>query len=424
MIDKLSHYSITSAPSVIDEEALTALELVGRIAQKVNECIDVVNKLDETVGSEVHSYVDKTLHDAVTKEVAKVNADLEERVDQIITETGNTTPEVADARLSTLKGEATDTLGEAVRDREHDLHGVLGHLKTVNLFRPTFAINKRGISSSTGELTETSSQWVTNFMPCQVGRIYLASSNAYKVVLYDNSKNFHGVINYGAKTTCNGFMRFVFTETDLPYADRWKLAISEYGQRGLDKLVPFGIDTSSMLTLKQIEGRALSIDDVVIAGLTEKTRPDGTTYLCTTLGEVRIVTPFPVYIMAGAKLTTRGSARIFKCDSNRENPTLLANGTIEYTFTESAFYMFSIARLTDSSLIDNTPLTETTAEELANSTRIVWEIKPSTEEGEIPVRFLNSTEASRRTAAPAHTLRLPRLRGPCRLFPGWICPFS
>lgn len=48
MINKLpNHYSMNNPASVYDEEALTALELAGRTAQKVNECVDTVNEAHE-----------------------------------------------------------------------------------------------------------------------------------------------------------------------------------------------------------------------------------------------------------------------------------------------------------------------------------------------------------------------------------------
>lgn len=44
MIEKIKHYSFTTPASVHDEEALTALELCGRLGAKVNEIIGSVNK--------------------------------------------------------------------------------------------------------------------------------------------------------------------------------------------------------------------------------------------------------------------------------------------------------------------------------------------------------------------------------------------
>ena len=42
-IEKLNHYALESIPSVYDEEAMTALEMCGRLGKKVNEVITAVN---------------------------------------------------------------------------------------------------------------------------------------------------------------------------------------------------------------------------------------------------------------------------------------------------------------------------------------------------------------------------------------------
>ena len=47
MIEKLGcHYSMTNPASVYDEEAMTPLELTGRILKKVNEIIDLVCRVE------------------------------------------------------------------------------------------------------------------------------------------------------------------------------------------------------------------------------------------------------------------------------------------------------------------------------------------------------------------------------------------
>ena len=56
MLEKIPHYALTSSASIYDEEALTALELAGRTAHKVNECVEAVNdhktETDETLARE------------------------------------------------------------------------------------------------------------------------------------------------------------------------------------------------------------------------------------------------------------------------------------------------------------------------------------------------------------------------------------
>lgn len=62
MIDKLpTHYSMNNPASVYDEEALTALELAGRTAQKVNECVDLMNETHEHFVENFEENVDNSV---------------------------------------------------------------------------------------------------------------------------------------------------------------------------------------------------------------------------------------------------------------------------------------------------------------------------------------------------------------------------
>lgn len=45
-IEPINHFSLSSHPSIYDEEAMTALELAGRTAGKTNECVEAVNVLE------------------------------------------------------------------------------------------------------------------------------------------------------------------------------------------------------------------------------------------------------------------------------------------------------------------------------------------------------------------------------------------
>ena len=72
MIEKLTeHYSFTNPASVYDEEPLTALELVGRLANKIKEVIELVNKNELTV-EEGYKYLVDNLPDNVEKAVEKL----------------------------------------------------------------------------------------------------------------------------------------------------------------------------------------------------------------------------------------------------------------------------------------------------------------------------------------------------------------
>lgn len=52
------HYSMENPASIFDEEAMTALELAGRTTAKVNECVQMVNNIPETVAQDVQKHID------------------------------------------------------------------------------------------------------------------------------------------------------------------------------------------------------------------------------------------------------------------------------------------------------------------------------------------------------------------------------
>ena len=141
MIGKLNeHYSLTNPASVYDEEALTALELVGRTTAKVNECINEFNKVDEETNRKLSEFEKVNIPATVRKEVAKQINDgtfdeqiseslgnLNDRVDALlgsVTE-GSTTldAEVIDTRTD-ASGVTHPNAGEAVRNQIEDLRSV------------------------------------------------------------------------------------------------------------------------------------------------------------------------------------------------------------------------------------------------------------------------------------------------------------
>lgn len=137
-IKPLNHYSLTKPASIYDEEALTALELAGRTAAKVNENVEAFNKLeketsdhltaqdlaikkmnDETmpakVADEVQDHIDNGEFDA---QIDKSLGDLSKRVDNML---GSMTPgsttrdaEIIDARVG-QDGTTYANLGTALR---------------------------------------------------------------------------------------------------------------------------------------------------------------------------------------------------------------------------------------------------------------------------------------------------------------------
>lgn len=58
MLKKIGHYSIENPVSVYDEEAMTALELAGRTAKKVNDCIDTINRHLKDCADTINTHID------------------------------------------------------------------------------------------------------------------------------------------------------------------------------------------------------------------------------------------------------------------------------------------------------------------------------------------------------------------------------
>lgn len=130
MIESLNtHYSFTTPASIHDEEALTALELAGRQAAKINEVIDSQNKLLKDVENEKKVVIPATIKNEVQKNIDNGTFDnaideyaggLEIRVNNLlgrVTE-GSTTmdAEVIDARIG-VTNEVYNNLGEALRQQ-------------------------------------------------------------------------------------------------------------------------------------------------------------------------------------------------------------------------------------------------------------------------------------------------------------------
>lgn len=139
MIDKINHYSLTSPASVYDEEALTALQLAGRTAAKLNEAIDAYNALEKSTGDKLKAQTDfiEKMNAVTMPEKVKAEVDnhikngdfdkaintyignLEERVDNLLgsVTTGSTTldAEVIDMRTR-LDGKQETNAGTALRN--------------------------------------------------------------------------------------------------------------------------------------------------------------------------------------------------------------------------------------------------------------------------------------------------------------------
>ena len=78
---KIAHYALENVATIYDEEALTALELAGRTAAKVNECIDDINKFETNVAPKLAAEAVKK--ELTTGSVAKA---IEEKTGEAIEE--------------------------------------------------------------------------------------------------------------------------------------------------------------------------------------------------------------------------------------------------------------------------------------------------------------------------------------------------
>lgn len=186
-IKKINHYAITAAPSVYDEEAMSALELAARTAGKVNEVIDEVEAFEESTTKTVDDGL-ATIPDEVEKEFKKQTADgtFEEVIDEHIGRLqdrvtnlessyveGSTT---ADAELFDVRvggdGQTHATAGDSVRAQYAKLKegGALDFMVSRNVFtkkNATIGVYLRGTESgeSTVVLASNEAYITSDFLP-------------------------------------------------------------------------------------------------------------------------------------------------------------------------------------------------------------------------------------------------------------------
>ena len=218
MIDKLNtHYSFTSAASVYDEEALTALELAGRQSAKINEIIAAQNALDRETNTSIKDMKEKqipeTVEDTVlqhivngsfAKDIEENLGDLYARVDNLTKtiETGGTTgdAELLDLRIGS-NGTEYGNAGTAVR-KQFENFGIDMDFcgQTVrNLANGEQVINvtrvlefKTGyLTAGTDELQNLPNYAYSDYMQILGTPYIIFDSNTYEidVHVYDHDKN-------------------------------------------------------------------------------------------------------------------------------------------------------------------------------------------------------------------------------------------
>lgn len=175
MIDKINlHYSMNNPASVYDEEALTALELAGRTAAKVNEIVGDQNTLreetersmrkqDETITTNISTIKTEIVPESVTSEVQKHidNGDffaqidesmgnLTERVNNLTTSpTGSVSEsEIVDSRVDEA-GQTFSSLGKSIRHQSEYSRLDVRFGNYNNLYVDPLTWNTTGIQSTT-----------------------------------------------------------------------------------------------------------------------------------------------------------------------------------------------------------------------------------------------------------------------------------
>lgn len=213
MIEKMNHhYSMTNPATVYDEEALTALELVGRTTAKVNETVEAFNTLEKNTGDHLNKQDDtieermktqddritkmndETMPEKVTTEVQKriddgsfdtsINqyiGNLEERVDNLLGSTteGSTTmdAEVIDIRTG-RDGKTYANAGEAVRAK--------ANLKDINKLLNNDLLSNQYKSFYTGTDIVYEHSGVETYAGCPSEKFTLPSGD-YEMIIPDTN---------------------------------------------------------------------------------------------------------------------------------------------------------------------------------------------------------------------------------------------
>lgn len=175
MIDKLNnHYSMTNPASVYDEEALTALELAGRTASKVNEVVDLVNQNEKDV-TEAKQYMTENLPQFVEENINQMNESGE--LDKIASDAvasgkvdkggvGQVTyAMLAQDVRNQFTGGNTPVVGANAVSTDNIVNNSITEIKLVNSLvdilpafvgKPANGIPAFNIDTATGEITKTS----------------------------------------------------------------------------------------------------------------------------------------------------------------------------------------------------------------------------------------------------------------------------
>lgn len=244
-LEKLGHYSLTSASTVYDEEALTSLELAGRTASKVNEAVDAFNNLetetnqhlaeqdkelttrlgnqdvfinhmnDVAMPAKVVGEIQKRIDDGSFDEsINNYIGNLEERVDNLLANVpeGGTTSdaELVDIRTG-FDGVIHENAGNAVREQistlNHNTKNIVpswlaGNEKaSINLIDTFNVINGFSLNRLTGDLYANDDMVVSDYIEIEPETEYINLSGYTTMVYYDENKAYVGGTYVGLHTS-------------------------------------------------------------------------------------------------------------------------------------------------------------------------------------------------------------------------------
>lgn len=233
MIPKINHFALTAHTLIHDEEAVTTLELLGRVAAKMNTVVEQINENTDHINTELEKLPDYA-GDAVTENIENgvirelINADLmnalkldletlENRLDNLLISGSSTenNSELIDARNGKARKFATlgyhmrslgdgSAFADAVRPGTVEpgriMPGMLGGELTEHTTPAVIGMGgywtggNAYYDKDTLERVEHASYTVSTFFPCSYGDMYelesyLFGNKVYPAVIFDEFKN-------------------------------------------------------------------------------------------------------------------------------------------------------------------------------------------------------------------------------------------
>lgn len=222
---EINHYALESIPSIYDEEALTALQLCGRIARKINELISAFSGLSKETQDSLDNFENETIPQEVLDQIQNhidngafdraidlYCGNLSARLDNILVNNSTTKDsEVVDARMDHDNITWT-TLGDMLRANLDRIHADLRSLVKYQTERVPISYTD-GYVDKNGEYISTQDHACVQ-VEVRAGDRYLIL-NTYglempDVVVQDQNHNPVRIFHTANASTTNN-LDFVFT---------------------------------------------------------------------------------------------------------------------------------------------------------------------------------------------------------------------